>query len=358
MGCGLSLLLLAPHSQAETITIGKGRGIVWEGKPFNVTLSGPMFSPKMEPQLGLLAISSSYSQCQVNHFLGNIEGYRVLPIANGVGLLPRATGTATYFRADGNSETLSGTIGLPENRGATTAGAVITNPIPGGMQSYWWCLPPGMAADQNFYDAYRDRTATITGNWVLVANGSQTSGETVFPTMYAGSFSYSSSGDKGVTIWTGSITLRVSALECTVATTTAVDFGSVRRDTQSGAEMAIRSYPLIASCSQDSDRINANINVQFRAISGQYNATPSWLALTQGGGYITGEIDNGVTGSGVCNGTGGIPFNNTSLRVGSITAAETTKTIINNITWRLCSGGSSLPIGAVDAATEMMVTFN
>ena len=108
---------------------------------------------------------------------------------------------------------------------------------------------------------------------------------------------------------------------------------------------------------QPSDQINANVNVQFRAISGQYNSTPSRLALTQSGGYITGEIEN-VTGSGVCSGTSGIPFDNTPLTVGSIAAAETTMSSTNVIIWRLCSGGASLPTGAVDASTEMLVTFN
>ncbi|MFV8757557.1 hypothetical protein ACNSO7_03630, partial [Yersinia enterocolitica] len=42
----LTLLLVlmgtAQSVRAETITIGKGSGIIWEGLPFNETLSGPL----------------------------------------------------------------------------------------------------------------------------------------------------------------------------------------------------------------------------------------------------------------------------------------------------------------------------
>ncbi|CQJ67493.1 Uncharacterised protein [Yersinia intermedia] len=98
--------------------------------------------------------------------------------------------------------------------------------------------------------------------------------------------------------------------------------------------------------------------MQFRALTGLYGSTPSRLALSQGGGYITGEINNGVTGSGSCSATTGLPFDNTQLKVGNITSTQASQTITNQVTWRLCSGGSSLPTGLVDAAAEMLVTFN
>lgn len=356
--CVLPLLtIVTAQSRAETITIGKGSGVIWEGLPYNVTMTGDMGNAAVEPRYGLLAISLQYSGCMSPGSLTPISGYQARIIAPGVGIIPRATGTANYVRYDKTPETLTGTIGLPQSGGTTTAGAVITNPILTGG-SFTWCLPPSMSNNDYFYDFAASRTATLTGTWVIVANGSQTNGEVQLPPMYAGSYSASRSGDRYIQIFPSDVTLRISTLECQVATTTAINFGGVRRNTQPGAEMAVKSFPLSVSCSQPSDMINANINVQFRAISGLYNSTPSRLALTQGGGYITGEIDHGVTGSGACSGTGGIPFDNTQLKVGSISASETSKTTSNNIIWRLCSGGAALPEGAVDASTEMLVTFN
>lgn len=192
----------------------------------------------------------------------------------------------------------------------------------------------------------------------MVADGSQRSGEFTIPAMYAGSFTASSGWDRSTVILRGPITLRISTLDCTVATTTNINFGGVQRNTQVGSELARLSYPLTVACSQDTDKINANINVQFRAASGQYEGTPTRLALTQGGGYITGEIDKGVTGSGACNLTTGIPFDNTQLKVGNITSTEANKVTNNQVTWRLCSGGATLPVGPVDASTDLLVTFN
>lgn len=356
--CVLPLLtIVTAQSRAETITIGKGSGVIWEGLPYNVTMTGAMGSSAVEPRYGLLAISPQTGSCTYLSSLVTISGQRTHLIAPGVGIIPRATGTANFVRYDNTPETLTGTIGLPQSGGTTTAGEVITNPIFTGGQ-FTWCLPPSMSNNDYFYNYAAPRTATLTGTWVIVANGSQTNGEFTLNPMYAGSYSASRSGDKFIQIFPSNVTLRISTLECQVATTTAINFGGVRRNTQAGAEMAVKPYPLSVSCSQPSNMINANINVQFRAISGQYNSTPSRLALTQGGGYITGEIDHGVTGSGVCSGTGGIPFDNTQLKVGSISAAETTKTTSNNVIWRLCSGGTALPVGAVDASAEMLVTFN
>jgi hypothetical protein len=176
--------------------------------------------------------------------------------------------------------------------------------------------------------------------------------------MYFGSFSADAKGDRITSILPTNISLRISTLECSVNTPTAINFGSVIRNTQANAELAVKPVQLVATCGQPTDQINANINLQFRAISGLYNSAPSRLALNQKGGYITGEIDNGVTGSGDCKATTGLRFDNALIKLGSITNAESSKTLTNQLTWRLCSGGSSVPIGAVTASTEMLVTFN
>ncbi|MFV8908422.1 hypothetical protein ABQ333_24685 [Serratia fonticola] len=176
--------------------------------------------------------------------------------------------------------------------------------------------------------------------------------------MYFVSLSSTNFGDLNVSILPTNISLRISTLECTVNTPTAIDFGPVNRNTQANTELAVKPVPLVTNCGQPSDHINANINLQFRQLSGLYDGEVSRLALSQGGGYITGEIDNGVTGSGACTGTTGVRFDGSPVKQGSITMAESSTTLTNLLTWRLCSGGSSLPSGPVTASTEMLVTFN
>ncbi|HEN3242500.1 hypothetical protein ACS77F_11815 [Yersinia enterocolitica] len=355
----LTLLLIlvgtAQSVRAETITIGKGTGVLWEGLPFNQILSGPMGSANLAPQYGLLAISNKTQSCMENSSLTNIGGSMAYKIAPGVGLIPRASGIANYTLYDKSTESLVGTIGLPKTGGITTSNITVTSP-----SGRAWCLPPRMWVYSDFYGASSSdiRTARLSGTWVLVADGTQTSSEAIIPAMYFGSFSSAITGDKITTILPASITLRISTLECTVSTPTMINFGSVERLTQVGAELASYSSAITTACSQASDRINANINLQFKALSGLYANEPTRLALAQGGGYITGEINNGVTGSGVCTGTSGLPFDNSVVKIGNILATEATKVINNQVTWRLCSGGTSLPIGNVTASAEMLVTFN
>ncbi|EPE4188438.1 hypothetical protein ACSILO_000683 [Yersinia enterocolitica] len=344
----LLLLIMASMAQpvsAETITIGKGSGIVWEGMPFNQTLSGPILNPSLDESSPILGISRIPNVCRVS--LTSIAGYPAFEIAPGVGLIPRASANASYGLYDGSTETLTTTLGLPETRGVTTPSNItVTN-------SSAWCLSPRMNYDPNLYNTEAIRTATIAGNWVIVADGSQTYAEVPLASMYFNSFT-----TQWASIFPTNAILRISSLECSVSTPTMINFGGVERLLQPEAEMAMLSYPLQTSCSQTSKNINANINLQFRALTGLYSNNPTRLSLAQGGGYITGEINNGVTGSGICNGTGGLPFNNSPVKIGNILATEATKAINNQITWRLCSGGANVPTGNVTAAAEMLVTFN
>lgn len=357
--CGIaSIALMMPLAApvlAETITIGKGTGILWEGMPFNETLSGPLASQTLNPKYGLLSVSDVKPRCMEPIQLQNIGGYLAIKIngLRGVGLIPRASGSSTYTLSNSSTGMLTGTIGLPNTEGTSTSQGNITSP-PG----YAWCLPPTTTSNETFYSSSGARTATLSGTWVLVADGTQQDGEGKVPTMYFGSFSASGQGDRSVSILPQNISLRVSTLECRVGTPIAIDFGSVIRNTQANAELAVKPVQLITTCEQTNNRINANINLQFRAISSLYNSTASRLALNQGGGYITGEIDNGVTGSGDCKATTGLRFDNSTIKLGSITSEQSSKTLTNQLTWRLCSGGSSVPTGAVTASTEMLVTFN
>ncbi|MFM1332491.1 hypothetical protein WFO66_00045 [Yersinia enterocolitica] len=349
----LVLIAIVQSVRAETITIGKGTGVLWEGLPFNQTLSGPMGSANLAPQYGLLAISNKTQSCMENSSLTNIGGSMAYKIAPGVGLIPRATANVSYTLYNGSTESLAGTIGLPETKGNTSSNVAVTSP-----SGFEWCLPPRMTENILFYDMSGDRTANISGSWVLVADGTQVTSTAVITPMYLASFSAYATGDKSTNILPSNITLRISTLECTVSTPTMINFGSVERLTQVGAELASYSSAITTACSQASDRINANINLQFKALSGLYANEPTRLALVQGGGYITGEINNGVTGSGLCTGTSGLPFDNSLVKIGNILATEATKAINNQVTWRLCSGGASLPVGNVTSSAEMLVTFN
>ncbi|CRE57552.1 TPA: hypothetical protein ACX4EX_000444 [Yersinia enterocolitica] len=340
--------------RAETITIGKGSGIIWEGLPFNETLSGPLDNPYLTLGLGLLSVSNRVGSCARSaEVIANIAGYRALQIAPGVGLIPRASGSVSFVRYDGTPDSMTGTIGLPQTLGQIASGGTVSS-----SYSYDWCLAPGFQGSDTFYKADGERIARLAGTWVMVADGTQVSGEAIIPPMYFGSFAYAYSGDRNVAILPPSIILRISTLECIVSTPTMINFGSVERLTQAGAELATYSSAITTACSQASDRINANINLQFRALTSLYENQPTRLALAQGGGYITGEINNGVTGSGVCTGTSGLPFDNSVVKIGNILATEATTVINNQVTWRLCSGGTSLPIGNVTASAEMLVTFN
>ncbi|MHA7847405.1 adhesin [Serratia sp. D1N4] len=358
----LLALLAAPYAVAETITIGKGSGIVWEGQPFSATNRTPTTTPSFpNPDLFpydsvayIMPTNLSSSQCVQDSSLTMIAGYKAFKIAPGVGIIPRATVTADYVLANGTTETLSGTIGLPSTQGKTSSGVAITNPLMGGA----WCLAPRMSSIANFYKANTYINATATGTWVMVADGTQTSRDNI--ALYNVNFNTSGNGYKSfIPIFSRNTTLRISTLECTVNTPVQIDFGAVAKNLQSGAELGSQTNALTTQCSQDSSvGINANINVQFRALTGLYAGTSSRLALSQGGGYITGEISGGVTGSGNCSGTSGVPFDNTQLKVGNITSAQATQNTTNQITWRLCSGGSDLPTGNVNASAEMLVTFN
>ena len=353
----LCILLLAslgqPAALAETITIGKGKGILWEGLPFTASLSGSMDHANLNIKYGLLSVSSSQTACQETGSLKVIAGYPAVELAPGVGLIPRASGQVGFYTFGNSFVTLSGTLGLPETKGVSSNGNQLTSP-----DTYSWCLPPAMSSQEYYYSASKGRAAMISGTWVLVADGQQKAAEITVPVMYAGSFSATASGDRIASILPSNIQLRISTLECTVNTPTSITFGNLMKNPQAGAELGVQSYPLITSCGQSSDLIDANINLQFRPLTGLYQSAPSRLALREGGGYITGEIDNGVTGNGSCNATNGLPFNNSLLKIGRITKTQTSLNITRQVTWRLCSGGKDLPLGDVSAAAEMLVTFN
>lgn len=353
------LFLLALGMQpvcAETIVIGAGKGVVWEGLPFSGSLTGPLRSPTLL-DISLVSIGTAINVCAFDPpaVAGRINGVLGLQLIPGVIIVPRVQVSGHFFRYNGRKATFSGTIGLPAN-------SIVVADRNRQMYKFDWCFgPEGNRSKFNlwYYDQSRPRVVDYAGSWVIIADGSQVSQDNIsVPPFYFGSYGEDPRGHRYKQILPTSLNLRVSTLQCTVATELNVNFGQVQRNTQSGEELARLSFPLNIFCSQPASQIAANINVQFRAISGLFESHPARLALAQGGAYITGEIDSGVTGSGVCTSSNGILFDNTRFEVGKITSTEMSKVTSNQVTWRLCSGGASLPAGAVNAAAEMLVTFN
>lgn len=351
----VALCVLGRGNAATLITIGKGSGVVWEGLPFHANMAGKWDWLGTELKYGVTAISTDPQRCMKTSepVLTQVQGHWGIKITDGVILVPRATVSAAYGHA-GKIETLTGTLGLPLSTATTSNGDTIISP---NSESYIWCLTPRNTNIPQFYD--KDRRVTADGVWTIVTNGNQKDGDAKLPPMYFGSFTAGhATEDLFQSILPNDIKLRVSSLECYVTTDANIDFGYVERNIQPGAELAKKTVSMVTSCTQNSNMINANINVQFRALSGLFDSDKNKLSLVQKGGYITGEIDKGVTGSGVCNANTGISFDSSPFKVGKIASTESAASYPNQVTWRLCSGGPSLPGGTVRASTEMLVTFN
>lgn len=246
-------------------------------------------------------------------------------------------------------------MGLPETAGVA-GDTNVTAP-----SGYDWCLPPRNIEVSNFYDPNISRNVTITGTWVIVADGTQTNSEITVPSMYAASFAGTFSGDRSSSILPANIILRVSTLDCHINIPTNINFGAVTFNPTVDSELASRTDQLIVTCTQENDlstSVNANVNLQFHPISGVFEDDDTQLALNQGGGYITGEISDGITSSGECGSAAGIYFDREPIEIGQITKTDSYKSFEHQITWRLCSGGDELPLGPVTAAADMIVTFN
>ncbi|WP_261262433.1 hypothetical protein [Serratia fonticola] len=348
IGLWLLALLFSPrYAGAETITIGKGSGVQWEGLPFNVTLEGPLESENYQGGDPIAGLSSLPERCTTGFF----DSIRLAP---GVKLTLRATINGYFTRYDNSRATFSGTVGLP------STDVRMDNGMDMRANDSSLCFESEKSGFiSKYYSPTGPRAVNFSGTWIIVTDGSQqpTYNVTV-PSYYAISNSYTNSGKRNALISPSRLSLRISTLECTVQTQAQINFGPLANDPTVGAELGRLTYPLNVNCSQASDRIKANINVQLRALSGHYQGAPTKLALQEGGGYITGEIDNGVTGSGSCTATSGVPFNNTAIKISTIASSQSSMATTNQITWRLCSGGPSLPMGNVNAAAEMLVTFN
>lgn len=338
------LVLFASQAlQANTLTIGKGSGEVWRGDAFSANRQLILNSFE-DPSTtgGAASITNSLSECIESSLLTTISGVPTWRIAQGIGLVPAATFSASTY-SGATIVSMNGTIGLNGTQGEMSTGGSAA--IPSGRA---WCLNFGginPSIQQSF---------SVSGSWVILTDGTQQSGLYTIPRMYAGTFTSDKSNTVGIITYTH---LRVNFVSCTISTPTTVNFGTAARNITPNAELASQSSPFAVTCGQDDpNTIDTNINVQF---SGNvFEGNTSRLALNEGGGYITGEIGNGVTGSGTCDATTGVNFNSTDINVGVLTASTLNQTFDNQITWRLCSGGALLPTGPVTASANVAVTYN
>ncbi len=341
------LLFGAQALQANTLTIGKGSGVVFQGAPFATSATLNLGAPtNISTTGGAASVTKVTTECIRSTDLTTINGIEVLPIAPGIGLVPNANFNVTTYMPPGTAYyQMRGTIGLQGTQGTITGGSGGDGVIPVGRA---WCL--------NFSSGNPNlqQSLSINGTWAIVTDGTQQTGNYTLPPMYAATFVSNDSTARDIFPFT---TLRVTAIACSIATTTSVNFGTVARNVRAYTELANFTAPLTVICNQDApDTIDTNINVQF---SGKlFSSNASRLTLDQGGGFITGEIDNGVTGSGTCNATTGINFNYAENNIGVLGASVLNQTYTNQITWRLCSGPGTLPTGLVTASANVAVTYN
>lgn len=341
------LFLYPTLVQAENITVGRGSGVLWKGLGFSQFLHAINSSSTLHPTGGIAVISNMTTGCIPESQLTLINGIYAYPIAPGIGLVPDATPSGYFIGSDLELKNLTGSIGLNGTQG-TFAGAG-NAVIPTGKQ---WCLTIEIP---DFQDS-SVQNITIRGAWAIIADGTQASGDYTLPIMYAGTFTANDSAT-GV-ILAADNSLRVNTLECTVDTTSNVNFGNVLRDTTTDAELAVLSYPLTVYCDQTPGTISSNIKIAFAYRTALYNGEAAKLAVNPSGAYITGEISDDITGAGICGQNTGVLFNNTPIDIGNVDASDTNTLFSHLVTWRLCSGGSLLPSGPITASAELEVTFN
>ncbi|VXC35828.1 hypothetical protein [Pseudomonas sp. 8O] len=371
----LLTLLLAPTTLlAETITIGKGSGIIWEGLPFSATLQhtgNNGGASESAPLAGI--VDSSASSIIASSALMNIGGFRAFPILRngqptGVGLVPRTQVNGTFPLVGTSSPTpFSGSIGLPTTSGSYINGYGFQLGL-GEPSARAWALTPCVISGicSNFYRSGEPISVTLTGSWVMVADGTQQAASSIaLPPMWAVSHASSSSSRINQQILSGGLDLRISTIECTVSAPAIINFGQVGKNLIAHSELSRKSMQAGVNCNQEADgAISVDVNLQFRATSGLYEGNPAWLGVNQGtsgstpaAAYITGEV-SGASGPGTCGAGTGLKFDLSRTRIGHLSNTELLKTFAPQFIWRLCSGGSQLTTGEVNASAEMMVTFN
>ena len=342
---GMILLTCTPANADGDIIIGPGKGILWSGLPYNLSRvrEDKVTTTRVYPSLILGFNSGNYqAECSDSMVAGmeaisaGLWGFKVVP---GVYLIPRATVSGSMSVGFyGVKKDINGTLGYPETK------------VDGSLGVLGFCA----TTPEYYVRAGYEMRFNISGDWVIYADGTQT------PTAKAVTLPvfqvYGAAVGGPVN---RPLTLKVAGVDCSVSTPNNINFGNILYSGIENQELATVISPFTVSCKQGAVPAAVNINASFRANSGIYNTDSTQLALTQGGGYITGEMGNGMTGSGSCAAhPTALKFDQTLLKLTALPLADPSVDFNSTITWRLCSGGATLPVGSISASTELSIVFS
>lgn len=358
------LLLVSIPVNAIDLVIGPGKGIVWSGNPYSFNVSGVHGQGLHWYGIGIGYMYTTGSCFDPKQMTKLPEGFSGYKITTGIYLVPRAIVTGQLYygpnltNADGAyNHILSGTIGYPETRVTDTTGAEI--PL-----STSWCLKTPWV----YTKVGEKKEVSVNGDWIIYADGTQVPSETIYNSPQLNGTIWSAHDTKA-TLDTGEnnllkllangISIRVVGVVCTVNTLTNVNFSESAYNAKANTELASVISPFSVNCQQGALPTTVNINASFRANTGLFNGDKTQLSLSEGGGYITGEIGRGVTGSGECAAhPSSLSFSQEPVNLTRLLAASPSIDYSNTITWRLCSGGNELPVGNITASAELSIVFS
>ncbi|MGG7694725.1 hypothetical protein HPS26_23125 [Klebsiella aerogenes] len=350
---------------AVEIIVGPGRGIIWSGNPFNLNVTGTHGYLQHTYYLGLGNLYSGGSCYQASAVELVDEGFYGYKVTTGIYIAPRGHVSGQLFYGmkqndptSASNHILSGTIGYPETKVIDQNGTEWEVPNA-------WC--PKLSTV--YPVAGKNKEINLSGDWIIYADGTQVPSATPyklknnFQGLIRSSAASAEGSDTGNTqlsqILLSEISVRVIGVQCNINTQINVNFGDILYDAKQNSELASVTSPFSVTCTQGSIPTTVNINASFRANTGYYNGDSTQLALTEGGGYITGEIGKGVTGSGACvSHPSSISFDQIPIKLATFPSTESSVDENNTITWRLCSGGADLPVGSINATTELSIVFS
>ncbi|WP_430673389.1 hypothetical protein [Klebsiella aerogenes] len=350
---------------AVEILVGPGKGIMWSGHPFNLNVTGTHGYLKHSYYVGLGYLysgGSCYQPSAVELVDGEFYGYKV---AQGIYIIPRGLVSGQLFYgmkqndpASASNHIISGTIGYPKTK------ITDQNGTEWGVDGAW--CPELLSV---YPVAGKNKELNLSGDWIIYADGTQIPSATPYKLkndlkgLIRSAAASSEGSDTGNTqlnqILLSDISVRVIGVQCNINTQVNVNFGDILYDAKQNTELASVISPFSVTCKQGAIPTTVNINASFRANTGYYNGDSTQLALTEGGGYITGEIGKGVTGSGACvSHPSSIRFDQIPIKLATLLSTDSSVDENNTITWRLCSGGADLPVGSINATTELSIVFS
>ncbi|NIF31808.1 hypothetical protein F3J29_06635 [Enterobacter sp. Cy-643] len=362
------LLSDAPTAQAkDTITIGKGSGILWAGFQRGISLYGDLNEGTSVSPHGYASLSDQAGECIEASRLKEIAGVLALEIAPGVGIAPRISFYSDWPRSaafGGGNGNISGSFttegGSAQIDGAGLSQTQVLPLVRDKRSPRQWCFTLySYDYGTDILDPSRARHIQFDGHWVIVADGNQSQQRGIpFPQIYAASYTWGGTGNLREPWFPPGTTLRISTLECNIDTPRDINFGDVPRNINRDAELKVQTVNFNVDCTQDVDTEDTNIEVRFNALSGLYKTSEiNKLAFGDpNGAYLTGTLSGEPEG--FCGTANGVKFDTTPLDIGIMGATDTIKRFPNKMTWRLCSGGDKLQTGEIKASAELLVTFN